>query len=259
MIIKDKNGFILPELHLSSLPTGSVKKLVDTLGKRIANGVYPVGKKIPMEPELVSEHGVSRTVVREAIKVLSGKGMVRTARRYGTQVCSIDEWSLLDPDVIGWHKSDTPMARKIFVHATQFRVIMEPPGAALAARNANDLQREIIVAAAAQMNDSCIDKDSIAADFAFHTTILNASGNMMLQQFQGFMHAILQFTYTTEPIVLADPQLARELHMAVAEAIANRNDELAQQCMHKMLSINTEFAEELAGQADQVLPKSANM
>lgn len=246
MKLKDKNGFVLPELHLSSLPTGAVKKLVDTLGKRITNGEYKIGNKIPMEPALVEEHGVSRTVVREAIKVLSGKGMVRTARRYGTQVCSIEEWNLLDPDVISWHKPDSPMARKIFIDATRFRLMIEPPCAAMAAEMANDLQRETIMTAAAQMNDSSVDSHAIAADFAFHATILEASGNLMLGQFRGFLHAILQFTYSTKPIVLKDTELARQLHMAVAQSINDGDEQLAAENMHTMLSINADFASELA-------------
>jgi len=250
MIIRDKKGFVLPELHLSSLPTGAVKQLVDTLGKRIANSEYEVGNNIPMEPELVAEHGVSRTVVREAIKVLSGKGLVRTARRYGTQVCAIDEWNLLDPDVIGWHNPYSPVARRIFKDATQFRLVIEPQAASLAASKANDLQSETISLAAQSIDGHGADDNRLAADFAFHCTILDASGNLMLRQLRGFLHAILQFTFETKAVELADPGMVREYHVRIAEAINNRDGELAAKYMHEKLSVNNDHAIKLFNQAD---------
>ncbi len=246
MILQDKNGFILPELQLSSLPTGAVKQLVNTLGKRIANGQYAVGKNMPMEPELVAEHGVSRTVVREAIKVLSGKGLVRTARRYGTHVCDIDEWNLLDPDVIGWHAPNSPMAQRIFVDATQFRLLIEPNAAALAAANATKMQRELIrMSAEAVEAESAINEDRLAADFAFHATVLDASRSLMLKQFRGFMHAILTFSYSTGAIVMPNQRFEPNAHSKVAAAISEGNVEESQSRMYSMLATNVEIADKL--------------
>jgi GntR family transcriptional regulator, galactonate operon transcriptional repressor len=96
---------ILPELTLafpldlgSSLPTGAAKQAVAVLGRRIANDLYRPGEIMPTELELAESLGVSRATVRDAIKVLSGKGLVRTARRYGTRVRPVEEWNLLDAD-----------------------------------------------------------------------------------------------------------------------------------------------------------------
>jgi len=246
MILQDKNGFVLPELRLSSLPTGAVKALVNTLGQRIANGQYAIGKNMPMEPELVAEHGVSRTVVREAIKVLSGKGLVRTARRYGTHVCDIDEWNLLDPDVIGWHAPDSPMAQRIFIDATQFRLVIEPQAAALAAANNTQMQRELLrMSSEAVEADSALEEDRLAADFAFHATVLDASDSLILKQFRGFLHAILNFSYSTGVITVADSRLEPRAHSKVAAAIIEGNAELAEQQMRRMLSVNVEIANSL--------------
>lgn len=243
MILQDKNGFVLPELQLSSLPTGAVKQLVNQLGKRIANGQYVIGENIPMEPELVAEHGVSRTVVREAIKVLSGKGMVRTARRYGTHVCDIDEWNLLDPDVIGWHEPDSPMARRIFVEATAFRLLVEPHAAALAAVNANDIQRELIKESAnAVENETDFSSKRLAADFAFHASVLDASGSLLLRQFRGFLHAVLSFSYSTGVISIPDDRIDPDVHRGVAAAIISRDAELSREKMYSMLSVNVAIA-----------------
>lgn len=243
MILQDKNGFVLPELQLSSLPTGAVKQLVNQLGKKIANGDYAVGENIPMEPELVAEHSVSRTVVREAIKVLSGKGMVRTARRYGTHVCAIDEWNLLDPDVIGWHEPDSPMARRIFVEATAFRLLIEPEAAALAATKRNDIQKVLIETSADAIESDFTNGESmLAADFAFHATVLSASGSLLLMQFRGFLHAVLTFSYATGAIRIPDDRFEATAHSQVAVAISEGNGELAKQKMRAMLAANVKIA-----------------
>ncbi len=252
MILQDKNGFVLPELQLSSLPTGAVKALVNTLGQRIANGQYAIGKNMPMEPELVAEHGVSRTVVREAIKVLSGKGLVRTARRYGTHVCDIDEWNLLDPDVIGWHAPDSPMAERIFIDATQFRLIIEPQAAALAAINGTQIQRELLrMSSEALEDENAIDEDRLAADFAFHATVLDASNSLILKQFRGFLHAIMKFSYATGIITIDDPRVEQRAHSKVAVAIVEGNADLAEKQMRRMAEINVTIANS-ASSADLV-------
>jgi len=81
MIERDRHFFELPDKILTSLPTGAVKDTVEQLGRRIVLGYYPLGNTLPKEEELVGSLGVSRTVIREAVKVLCGKGLVRTARR----------------------------------------------------------------------------------------------------------------------------------------------------------------------------------
>ena len=117
----------------SSLPTGTTREIVETLGRRIANGFYAVGEVIPKEDQLAASLGVSRTTVRDAIKVLSGKSLVRTARRYGTRVQPVDDWNLLDPDVLAWHEAAHPRFQAIFVEAMELRRMIEPEAAALAA------------------------------------------------------------------------------------------------------------------------------
>jgi len=246
MILQDKNGFVLPELQLSSLPTGAVKALVNTLGQRIANGQYAIGKNMPMEPELVAEHGVSRTVVREAIKVLSGKGLVRTARRYGTHVCDIDEWNLLDPDVIGWHAPDSSMAQRIFVDATQFRLVIEPQAAALAAVNCTQIQRELLrMSSEAVEATNAKEEDILAADFAFHATVLDGSNSLILKQFRGFLHATMKYSYATGVITVAHPQVEPQAHSKVADAIVEGDADLAERQMRRMLATNVEIANSL--------------
>ncbi len=235
--------FTLPAHPLSSLPTGAVKDVVEQLGRQIVAGRYGFGKVIPTEAVLAIEFGVSRTVLREAVKVLSSKKMVRTARRYGTRVCEFAEWHLLDPDVIRWHGPDSPMAPRVYREATELRLIVEPEAAHMAALNASDAQRETISEAAASIQPEPFGLEAmIAADFAFHATILEATGNVMLSQLHSLILALLQFSYPAGASAAPDEKVSREKHIAVADAIAARDAASARDLMRDMLFQNRAIA-----------------
>jgi len=172
----------LPANLGAALPTGATRIAVDVLGRRIANDTYRPETVMPTEPELACSLGVSRATVRDAIKVLSGKGMVRTARRYGTRVRPVEEWNLLDADVAAWHDPSHPRLQLMFAETTELRSIIEPKAAALAAERATDEQVAAILEAAYAMHpeDGAVD-DLFAADCAFHATILDATGNLLMR------------------------------------------------------------------------------
>ncbi len=239
-------SFELPDRHLISLPTGAVKDLVNTMGKSIATGEYPVGENIPMEPELVAQFDVSRTVVREAVKVLSGKGLVKTARRYGTRVCAYEDWNLLDPDVIGWHDPASRAADRLYIDVSNFRCIIEPEAAALAAVNATDNQRKFILEAARAIQaDKEFNINLVGPDYHFHSGILDATQSLVLKQFRGLLHAILVFTYEKRYNEnLSFPQAKRN-HLITAEAIVAGDAEGARESMRNMLKFNLDVAASL--------------
>ncbi len=236
MFVPLETKFVLPKRHLSSLPTGAVKTTVDSLGRKIAAGEYAVGETIPMEHDLAVANGVSRTVVREAIKVLSGKGMVRTARRYGTRVCAFEDWHLMDPDVIVWHQPDSAMAGRIYKESTELRSIFEPRAASLAAQNATIEQKRTIATAAAMTRTDLYGFEGfIAADFAFHSTILEASQNLMLSQLQGLVLALLEFTYPRNGQPVLGERAKRAHNVRIAGAIMRGEAMEAEACMAQML------------------------
>jgi len=235
--------FVLPEHNLINLPTGSVKVVVEALGRRIAGGEFAEGDHIPKEPDLSKMFGVSRTVVREAVKVLSGKGMVRTARRYGTRVCPFEEWNLLDPDVIQWHGPDSPMAVRIYRETTDLRFLLEPESAALAALNGSEAQKLRILDAARMIRTDLYGKEGmLAADYAFHSTILEATGNLLLRQMQGLILALMKFSYATGSRAVADDGKSRAMHLAVARAIVAGDPDGARRHMSDMLAYNQRAA-----------------
>jgi len=83
-------------------PRNISAQIVDTIGRRIIAGQYEAGGRLPIEAALCNEFGVSRSVLREAIKILMSKGLVVSKARVGTQVTSKKRWNMLDPYVLGW-------------------------------------------------------------------------------------------------------------------------------------------------------------
>jgi GntR family transcriptional regulator, galactonate operon transcriptional repressor len=222
----------LPSMPSSSLPTGATKTVVELLGRRIAN-----------EEELAVSLGVSRTTVRDAIKVLSGKGLVKTARRYGTRVRPIEEWNLLDIDVAGWHDPSHPRIGQMFAETTELRCIIEPAAAQLAAERATDQQIEIIVRSAHEMQPDEGDVDTLfSADCVFHSTILESTGNLMMRQMRPIILTVLQISYEFGVLIVDGERVSREGHIKVAEAIRDRDGVLARAEMESMLERNRQTA-----------------
>lgn len=216
------------------------------MGAKIISGEFPVGETLPHETQLAELLGVSRTVVREAIKYLSGKGLVRVARRYGTRVRPFSEWSILDPDVIRWHSTNSPMATRIYVDASALRYIIEPEAAALAATGASaDLSQRIMSAAENLYTIDGNYSSMLGADYTFHASILEASGNMMLSQFQGLILAILQFSYSTMDVTSPGEHPRAQDHIRVAEAITKKNSSEARRLMQEMMSKNVSIGNQL--------------
>ncbi|MEP3047631.1 MAG: FCD domain-containing protein [Roseibium sp.] len=237
--------YLLPERVLVSLPTGAVKDTAESLGRRIVRGVYKTGTLLPKEDEFVTEFEVSRTVVREAIKVLSGKGLVRTARRYGSRVCEFSGWNLWDPDVIRWHDPDSPLTARIYSEAADLRCLFEPEAAALAAVNASQEQRDLILDAADKIYSLDDDPSMVGADYVFHATILEASGNMMLAQLQNLICSVLVFAYAAGAKSAPDKKVSRAKHIDVANAIASGDSEKARAGMLDMLLLNKVVAQKI--------------
>jgi len=186
----------VPMEFMASLPTGHARRTVDTIGRWIANDTFSPDTPMPTEPELAASLGVSRATVRDAIKVLSGKGLVRTARRYGTRVLPVEDWNLLDGDVVGWHRRDHPRMRRIFAETTELRTIVEPAAAALAAERATPAQIRTILDAANAMHPEEGDVAALFdADCRFHLTILEATANQVMRQLRQIIVTMLRVSY----------------------------------------------------------------
>jgi DNA-binding FadR family transcriptional regulator len=121
--------------HGMMLPTQRRQAAVDTIAGWIVGGRFGPGDTLPIEPAMGGELAVSRTVVREALKTLTAKGLVITGPRLGTRVRPRADWNHFDPDVVNWRLEagvDAAFVRELM----QLRLMIEPAAARLAARAA---------------------------------------------------------------------------------------------------------------------------
>lgn len=211
-------------------------QVVHDLGCEIVSGRIEPGTALPQEMSLCEQMGVSRTVVREAIKSLAAKGMVESRPKRGTIVCSERNWNYLDPHVLEWQK-EFDMTGKFLLHLAEFRQTIEPTAAALAAERATDDEICSITEACNEMTQNADDVESfLSADMRFHTEILHATGNSFFAPVANVVGAALESSLR---VTNREPRENREslpLHEAVAKAIAKRKPDKARKAMHVLLS-----------------------
>lgn len=225
---------------------GQVTAVVDTLGRRISAGVYHEGETLPVEQELADSLGVGRNALREAVKVLSGKGMISTAPRSGTKVRSKDEWNMMDADVLSWHADPEIATEEFMLDLIEMRRIIEPKAAELAAKRAT---REDVAAILEAFEEMKLNADNLSArmeaDIKFHSAILNATHNAVLSHFKTAIT-----TYLKAHAKLGQAQSEKEIredlerHHQIAWAIASGKAKSAYSHTVSVLSHNRSHFEE---------------
>ncbi len=174
---------------------GRIHAVLATLGREIAQGIIQPGAVLPPEHELESRLGVSRGVVREAIKTLSGKGLVSVRPRHGTRVLPRSDWSLLDRDVLNWLVGQDKPDRALLLYVQEVRSIIEPAAAALAATRATKSDLQHIKAALEAMQASDSQASATAADKAFSPRNSGRHAQSVLQGFRGAIDTILSAVF----------------------------------------------------------------
>ncbi|WP_086844574.1 FadR/GntR family transcriptional regulator [Amycolatopsis kentuckyensis] len=157
-------------------------RIVDELGRLIVEGVLGDGQPLVPE-ELGRRFSASRTVVREALRVLESKGMVTARPRVGTWTLPPEAWDAIDPDVIAWRVGG-PGGREHLRELLELRLAIEPQAARMAARHRRPDELSAMAAAYAQMADAEDDAAFRAADAQFHAALVRASGNTLIAQLQ---------------------------------------------------------------------------
>jgi DNA-binding FadR family transcriptional regulator len=203
--------------------------LLDILGRDIVIGAF-VHRTFPTEAELARDFAVSRSVTREAIKMLTAKGLLTARPRQGTIVQPESSWNLFDADVLRW-LLDRKSSASLLRHFTELRVSIEPAAAALAARAASPAAIREIEAGYRRMIAAEQDPgDTLDADIAFHVAILNASGNPFYAQFRDVvktaLHTSIRFTNDVRGHGASLPT-----HRAVLDAIRAGDSAAAQAAM----------------------------
>ncbi|MBC5765921.1 FadR/GntR family transcriptional regulator [Ramlibacter albus] len=193
---------------------------LDALGEAIIAGRYPPGATVPPEPTLCEEFGVSRTVVREAVKSLVAKGLVSTGPKVGTRVLPSDQWNWFDPDVVAW-QSKVGLTREFLRDLQETRRVVEPAAVRMAAERATAQDVAEIEAAYEGMRRAVEEGgDYVTFDLRFHQGLLRASHNRMLVQMSKALSALLRTSFEISTSRKDGPRGSLPLHRAVLDAVA---------------------------------------
>jgi DNA-binding FadR family transcriptional regulator len=194
--------------------------VLDTLGPAITAGEYPPGSVLRTD-ELAQHFDVSRSVMREAVRVLESMHLVESRRRVGVTVLPQSRWNVYDPQVIRWRLAGADRPRQLR-SLTVLRSAIEPVAAGLAARNASAEQcAELTERALGLVANSRGHRLEayLVHDVAFHRAILNASGNEMFARLGDVVAEVLSGR-THHDVMFEDPDPAAvTLHVQVAEAV----------------------------------------
>lgn len=209
--------------------------IVQRLGQEIVCGVYGAQNPFPIEAELCKRLGVSRSVLREAVKMLTTKGLLNARPRQGTWVEPETNWNLLDPDVLRWFL-ERKFSPTLLLEFTQVRLAIEPMAASMAARLASDEAKAAIVAGLERMKAAERGEDDpLESDIAFHVAILRASGNRFLTQMRDLIDVALRtsirLTNRRKGVRLAS--IAD--HQKVSDAIVAGDAEGASRAMRELM------------------------
>ncbi|EHN79378.1 FadR/GntR family transcriptional regulator [Streptomyces coelicoflavus] len=204
-------------------------RVLDTLGPAITAGEYPAGSVLRTD-ELAQRFEVSRSVMREAVRVLESMHLVESRRRVGVTVLAECEWNVYDPQVIRWRLAGSERPRQLR-SLTVLRSAVEPVAAGLAARLATPEQcAELTECALGMVANSRGHRleEYLFHDVAFHRVVLTASGNEMFARLGGVVAEVLAGR-THHDVMFEDPDPAAvTLHVQVAEAVRARDAERAE-------------------------------
>ncbi|MFH9724916.1 FadR/GntR family transcriptional regulator [Streptomyces sp. NPDC017254] len=203
---------------------GLHSQVLATLGLAITAGEYPPGTVLRTD-ELAQRFDVSRTVVREVVRVLESMHLVESRRRVGVTVLPTPSWNVYDPQVIRWRLAGADRPRQLR-SLTVLRSAVEPVAAGLAAVNATPEQcRELTEQALGMVATSRGRRleEYLVHDIAFHRVVLDASGNEMFARLGDVVAEVLTGR-THHHVMFEDPDPAAvTLHVQVAQAVRERD------------------------------------
>ena len=212
--------------------------IVDEIGQRIIRGKYRTRDVLPTEDQLSAELQVSRGVLREAIKVLTQKGLIQTRPRVGTQVLPRENWNLFDPDVLVWRlqiEDKTTFLKNV----TEVRRLIESEAARQAARRATDPEMSDIRKILLKMQDLLDDdrylyEDYLAMDILFHSKILKASHNDLLSQIGSTVRNAVHKARESDSADIGIQKESLPFHVAIVDGICEKDPDAAYRASQEM-------------------------
>lgn len=216
-------------------------QLVQQLGQMIVSG--DLGADRPLVPEEIGQRfEVSRTVVRESLRVLEAKGLVSARPNVGTRVRPVSDWNLLDPDIIEW-RAFGPQRDDQRRELCELRWTIEPLAARLAVGHGREDIQQRLTDMAEIMSHSLAQGDTLTfsrADAEFHALLLQVTGNRMLEHLSGIVSSALQVS--GGPVTGCDrpTETAVGLHATIVEALATGDAAGAEAAMRQLLTVHPE-------------------
>jgi DNA-binding FadR family transcriptional regulator len=210
--------------------------VVEHLGTRIVSGELPPGTVLRTDA-LEDDLRVSRSVVREAVRVAQSLGLVETVKRVGIRVLPVTSWNLFDPSIIRWRLESGQKGAQLR-SLTELRTAVEPVAAELAARFAPPAIASELMRIAAGMRTAGRAGDADAfleLDVDFHRTVLRASGNEMFAALGDAVGEVLRGRMSSGLMPTRPNEDAMQWHVDVADAILAGRAESARAAMLRVL------------------------
>ncbi|MFF8606353.1 FadR/GntR family transcriptional regulator [Streptomyces sp. NPDC015346] len=216
-------------------------QLVQQLGQMIVSG--DLGADRPLVPEEIGQRfEVSRTVVRESLRVLEAKGLVSARPNVGTRVRPVSDWNLLDPDIIEW-RAFGPQRDDQRRELNELRWTIEPLAARLAAGHGREDVQQRLADMVEIMGHAYAQGDGITfsrADTEFHSLLIQLAGNRMLEHLSGIVCAALQVS--GGPVIGCDRPGESGLahHARIVDCLAAGDANGAEAAMRQLLTVHPE-------------------
>ncbi|SEJ23918.1 transcriptional regulator, GntR family [Sphingobium sp. AP50] len=223
---------------IAPLMTGRLHHAVaQRIAIQIVSGTLPVGHVFAAEVDHAETLGISRSVLREAFRILTAKGLVSSKPKAGTKVNERRKWSMLDPDVLAWQIQSAPteeFLRDLF----ELRMMVEPQAAEMAALRRNDGQLvDMANALDAMERYTLATEKGRAADQRFHGLLMEAACNEMLYALSSSIMSAIAWTTATKQRVQESPRDPMPEHRALYREIAAQNPRQAQKAMRTLIEL----------------------
>lgn len=225
----------LPAIPMASAGGTLHVRIVQHLAGQILSGALPEGWLFPKEADIAAQFGISRPVVREAMKILAAKGLVEARRKRGTIVLPSRDWNLFDAELLSWwpgHALNPEMSESLL----ETRRAFEPVAAELAAQRRDQTDLVELMDALDRMGSAGTPEDFSLADLDFHRVLFRATRSPMIVQLGRLLDPLLQIFLDTDRTLWNGPDRASvQMHRIVAEAIAQSDGAAARRGMEGLI------------------------
>lgn len=209
--------------------------VIHELGRRIVGGDLQSGDLLPREDVLAEQMDVSRSVLREAVKVLAAKGLVESRPKVGTRIRDSKFWHQLDGQVLAWRCASMP-TDDFVQKLVEMREVIEPAAAATAARRCGAKQLATLDAAYSEMAVAANLDEWTTADLAFHEAVLDATNNELMVSLFSVVETSLETFFSLSARAAKDFKYSLPHHQKVLEAIRRRQPQAARRAMLALIA-----------------------